>query len=198
MDTVLAPRGHPAPCRPTDAPPYPTGRSYPRPPDPVPGAGAALTGSQSVLACRTRDCQRRPDAHHAYCRDHTERLLLRALRGQALVEFALVLPLMLLLVFGGLEAALLVNAKAQQDRTTQTLADWVAAHPGGNPYETVAALSLDGCDVSTAEDPDLGLVTVWATCDYSPVTYAALAVPISSEASAAMAPTPEPTPEPES
>jgi hypothetical protein len=180
MNTPLAVRGHP--------------RSYPRPPDPVPAVLARPAGSGAVLTCQTPECQRHRDAHHAHCPDCTDRVLLRAIRGQALAEFVLILPLMLLLVFGGLEAALLATAKAQQDRTTQTLADWTAAHPGDNPYATVAALSLDGCDVATDEDPALGLVTVWTTCDYSPVTYAALAVPISSEASAAMAPTPEPTP----
>lgn len=177
MDTVVAP------CR--------RGRSYPRPPDPVPAVLGRPTGSGAVLACRTPDCQRQPDAHHAYCRDHTERLLLRALRGgQALAEFALVLPILLFLVLATVESGMLVAQKGTQDRHTATLAQVVADHPDDDPAPAVDAL-LPGCEVTVEfqEDPDL----VWAlsTCQYAPIATRGLwdGLPISSSESAAMDPT---------
>ena len=88
-------------------------------------------------------------------------------RGQILVEFAVLVPVLLFIILGAIEAGFLVNAKAAQDRSTAVVAEWAAEHPGES-WNSVAARELPGCDVM-ATNPHQELVEITATCLYSPV-----------------------------
>jgi hypothetical protein len=115
--------------------------------------------------------------------------------GQALAETALVLPVLLFVCLGFVEAGFLLATKAAQDRATSTVAAWAAGHPG-EPWAAVAAVELPGCDVTVAvatDPPDL--VTASATCTYRPVVTRGLwdGLPISSSEAAVAWPTPDPT-----
>lgn len=110
--------------------------------------------------------------------------------GQAIVETALVLPLLLFIALGFTEAGILVATKADQDRSTAVVATWAADHPGAD-WQAVADQELPGCDVdvaTSADPPDL--VTAAATCEYLPRVTRGLwdGLPISSEETAASEP----------
>ncbi len=120
-------------------------------------------------------------------------------RGQAIVEFALVLPLMLFICLGFVEAGFLLATQATQARATGVVADYAAAHPTEAPWDSVIALEgLASCAVAvTTPMPDI--VHVESTCYYDPrVTHGLWeGLPITVEADAALpAPTPSPTPMP--
>jgi hypothetical protein len=120
-------------------------------------------------------------------------------RGQALVEFALILPVMMLIILGAIEAGFLVNQKGSQDRATAVVADWAADHPGDESWHAVAADQLPGCDVTVDEIGRPGIVTAAATCQYQPVATHGLwdGLPISSSESAVTSsPAPSASPEP--
>jgi len=107
--------------------------------------------------------------------------------GQAIVEMALLLPVLIFGALGFLEAGFLVAAKADQDRQNAVIAEWAAGHPGES-WQPVAAVLLPGCTVAEVDHPDdpPDLLTIGARCVYQPVVTAGLwaGLPISSEASA--------------
>ena len=120
-------------------------------------------------------------------------------RGQALVEFALAVPVVLFLILGGIEAGLLIIDKAQQDRSTGVVADYAAHHPGDASWHAVANQQLPGCAVTLDDTGKPGIVTVGSVCEYHPVATRGLwdGLNVSSEESAATSdPTPEPTASP--
>ena len=85
---------------------------------------------------------------------------------QALVEFALITPILLFTILGGVEAGFLLIAKADQDRTTSVIAQWAAQHPG-EAWNSVANKQLPNCTVEVRESsPDL--VEATSRCLYSP------------------------------
>lgn len=106
-------------------------------------------------------------------------------RGQALVEFALVMVVALFAARGFAEAAFLFSAQFQQDRATGMLAEWIAHHPGES-WTTVADHALPGCQVTVSE-PLPGIIHADSTCHYHPVVTPGLweGLPISSDAEAA-------------
>lgn len=108
--------------------------------------------------------------------------------GQAIVEMALILPLLLFLLLGTLEAGMLVAQKARQDGATLEAARWAAAHPDEPATGGADAVGLGDCYVESDEDPDLGLITIHARCHYHPIALRGMweGLPISSEASAAV------------
>lgn len=127
--------------------------------------------------------------------------------AQAIVETALVLPLLLFLMLATIEAAMLWQAFASQERRTGVLADYAAQHgddPASWADDIAADLALDGCtlDVTTAG----GLVNVGAACRYVPrvtrglgwdgwlMSTEAQAVPVPTGAVAGATATPEATP----
>jgi uncharacterized membrane protein len=76
-------------------------------------------------------------------------------RGQALVETAISLPILLGLFLGGVETAFLMTEKWSVEQRAAVLAAWVAAHPGEDPA-TAAAVLAPGCSVAIEPvDPDL-------------------------------------------
>lgn len=86
--------------------------------------------------------------------------------GQVIVELALALPLILFVILGGIEAGFLLIAKADLDRTTATIAEWSARHPGES-WHAIAVQELPDCDVSVEDTPH-DLVEATARCHYSP------------------------------
>jgi hypothetical protein len=162
-----------------DGEPPDRARSYPTPP---------ADGSRQAVAVPGWDG---PCAADLACR-YAGR---PGIRGQALVEFALVAPVMLFTILGGIEAGMLVVAKADQDRRTAVVATWAGTHPGDESWHAIAADQLAGCSVTEAGDgPDL--VTIDATCEYHPVATRGLwdGLPVSSSASAVLAATASPEP----
>jgi hypothetical protein len=115
--------------------------------------------------------------------------------GQALVEFALIAPVMILVLLGAAEMGMLYAARAAQDRSTAVVADWAADRPGED-WRLAADRELPGCDVHVTIDDGLGILTATATCTYHPRITSNLwdGLPISSEASAAISPEPTPSP----
>lgn len=116
----------------------------------------------------------RPERHH----------------GQALVEFALLAPVLLFLILGSIDAGRLLIAKASQDAQTIEAARWAVAHPDQAATDGAVAIGIDpDCTVDTSEDPDAGTVSVSVVCTFLPLTTHGLwdGLPISSEATAAYA-----------
>ena len=114
--------------------------------------------------------------------------------GQAIVEFALIAPIMILVLLGAAEMGMLYAARAAQDRATGVVADWAADRPGED-WHPAADRELPGCAVDVTTD-ELGIVHAGSTCTYGPKITSNLwdGLPISSEASAAIAPSPTPEP----
>ena len=120
---------------------------------------------------------------------------MRKRNGQALVEFALILPILMFTILGATEVGFLLVTKAHQDRETAVVADWAANHPGES-WNSIATKLLPGCTVTVEEDR--GLVEAGSRCQYSPKVMPGLFpnLPISSHetASAPGKGNPEPTP----
>jgi hypothetical protein len=114
-------------------------------------------------------------------------------RGQALVEMALVLPLLLFLFLGAVEAAFLLTAKAYQDRATSVVAVWAAEHPRDSSWNSIAVRELPGCTV-TVTTPRPDLIEATAICLYHPVATHGLwnGLPMTSRESANVSPSPKP------
>ena len=85
--------------------------------------------------------------------------------AQALVEFAIVLPIALFMVLALVEYGFLRAQKDHQDRETAVVAEWAAAHPGES-WNSIATAELPGCDVAVTLDRDI--YTAQATCHYQP------------------------------
>lgn len=158
----------------------------------VPAVSQGPTGSQ---ACRTPGCLREPRPEFAHCPTHTSALLSRAMAGQALLEFALILPVLVAIFLGAAEMGMLYAARAGQDRATGVVADWSAAHPSGD-WAAIAVIELPGCTVTRSEAVDV--LTIDATCLYRPRITSNLwnGLPVGSSESAALEPSPTPTPSP--
>jgi hypothetical protein len=87
-------------------------------------------------------------------------------RAQALVELAIMLPVLMLVALGFTEVGFLVVTKAHQDRATSTVAEYAATRHDDS-WHAVAAHELPGCDV-TVNEPQPGLIEAVATCQYQP------------------------------
>ncbi len=107
--------------------------------------------------------------------------------GQALAEMALALPVLLFIGLGFIEAGFLLGTRDEQARNTGVVADYAAAHPDNNSWESVANRVLPGCEVEDESDPGHDVRTFRATCQYNPVATHGLwdGLPISTEANAA-------------
>lgn len=146
--------------------------------------------------------------------------------GQSLVEFALVLPIMMFTILGGIEAGFLFAHQHGYQNGADVLAAWSAAHeadaPGGSgfsegapgaPWQSVVAseASRTSCDGSPSVSwPDGRApgdrVRVDVTCHYTPQATSnlwpgGLDVSVQAEAvipgsTPAPSPSPEPSPEP--
>lgn len=98
-------------------------------------------------------------------------------RGQALVEFALVLPVMLVLLLATTEAGLLVLRVQGAQQAAVVLADWEALHVGTAGYPDIEAQELGRatCDGTTAITWPDGTqtpgsrVVVSVSCAYHPI-----------------------------
>ena len=115
--------------------------------------------------------------------------------GQALVEFALVMPLVFVIILGAMEAGALLIAKADQDRNVAELAAWSALYPDEPSGPVLGALGLSGCVVAVTTTDTL--LTADASCTYSPIITSNLweGLPIASTSTVALAP-PSPAPSP--
>jgi len=117
-------------------------------------------------------------------------------RGQALVEFMLVFPVMALVALGFGEGAFLVSHQHGYQNEADVLASWAADHPADVPgpsWDAVAASenSRVGCDGTPvvswpdgSETPG-SRVLVNLTCKYTPVMsglWSGLPVAVESEA----------------
>lgn len=119
-------------------------------------------------------------------------------RGQAIAEFALILPVFLFTCLGFIEAGFLVATQATQAHATSVVADYAAAHHGDSSWNAVAVqVGLGGCAV-TVEDEAHDIVHVVSTCQYDPrVTHGLWdGIPLSTEADAAVDATPAPSVDP--
>jgi len=75
--------------------------------------------------------------------------------GLAVIEFAVILPLMLAIALGTFEASRVVRAKMKADSAAQTMADLIAAQDAVNP-ETLANICL-GARLAVAPYPGASL-----------------------------------------
>lgn len=108
---------------------------------------------------------------------------MRRRRGQALVEFVVIFPLLLLLIVVAIEAGSLPNAYGHQQRATATVAGWAAQHPGED-WHAVAEHELPGCTVDITH-PLPGIVEATAHCTYHPIVFTGWdLLPMSSRESA--------------
>jgi len=107
-------------------------------------------------------------------------------RGQAIVEFALLVPFLAFVALAGLDSARLFVDKFSQDRLTAEAATWYGGHPLEDPG-TEAAFSelLPGCEV-WASEVEPSLVRVASRCTWEPMGLHGLwaGLVISSEAKA--------------
>lgn len=103
-------------------------------------------------------------------------------QGQALVEFAIIVPVLLFMILAVAELAMLGSAKIRQDAATIEAARWAVA----NPDDAAPMPGLAGCAVTTGELD--GYVTVASTCTYRPIALRGIweGLPVSSEAAAAL------------
>ena len=132
-----------------------------------------------------------PGEKDAPCPNCGTTLVGRRNGGQTLVEFALVLPLLLFMILGTVEAGFLLIDKARQDRSTAVVAAWAANHPNSS-WNAVASKELPGCDVEVSQPlPDL--VEATSRCLYQPKTGLPLfdQIPVASRETA-VSPTPSP------
>ncbi len=122
---------------------------------------------------------------------------LRRHSGQAIVELAIIFPLLIFAAMGFLEAGRLVVTKAEVDRNTYAVAETAARYPDDERWQSVAARLLPAeCDVQVHRDALLA--TASSRCQYRPLIFRDYdGIVISSEESAATA-GPEPTPSPSS
>jgi hypothetical protein len=117
------------------------------------------------------------------------------MKGQAIVEFALVFPLLLFVILGGIEAGFLIIAKADQDRATQVIVDWAALHPAES-WNSVANHELPGCTVIVSS-PFRDVLEAASQCQYhSKILVDLYNIPIGSHQTAAkkLSSDPEETP----
>lgn len=105
--------------------------------------------------------------------------------GQAVVELALAMPIILFIALGFAELGFLIATKAHQDRSTYAVAGWASQHPGDS-WESIASKELPGCDVEV-DRSDRDLTRAIATCAYTPRVFPGLfdGLPITSEEVAA-------------
>lgn len=104
---------------------------------------------------------------------------MRLMRGQALVETAVVLPLLLFTFLGFTEAAFLYAQRHAAQVSADVLADVVAERMGTMPGDswnagwqtlTTDELNRAGCDgVASVEEKSDSRVSVTLTCRYTPV-----------------------------
>lgn len=114
-------------------------------------------------------------------------------KGQAIVEFALVFPLLCFVALGFTEAAFLFIDRAAQDRATDDVVEWAAGHQG-QAWNSIANRELPGCDVTVtliAKD----LLEARSACAYIPRVTRGLwpGLVITSAESAVLTPGPTPT-----
>lgn len=120
------------------------------------------------------------------------------MRGQALVEFALVFPLMCAALLAFAEVGFLLAYQAGQQNATTTLATWRTQHPTDDIGPVLASeVARIGCDSPTLSETATPVVVVRLTCSYTGRVVSGFAVPVSTSASgAAPSPTPSPAPSP--
>lgn len=120
-------------------------------------------------------------------------------RGQALVEMALVMPILLFALLGTGDVAMLFSFRDHQARSTATVVNYAASRPGDDSWQSVANLELPGCDVAVQEAHP-GVMEATATCQWTPLLLRAFwgdSVPVTTQESAAAdEPSPEPSPSP--
>lgn len=81
--------------------------------------------------------------------------------AQALVEFALVVPVMMLMLLGTIGAGLYFLAAQSQASSTSTLALWAAANPTADPDDLAAyARTVSACPLAVDYTPNLVRVTL--------------------------------------
>jgi hypothetical protein len=79
-------------------------------------------------------------------------------RGQALVELALVLPILMAVLLGIIGMGLYFTASVQQAATTATIAGWAGANPSGDLGAFAA--SVTSCATSAVYGPSVVTITV--------------------------------------
>lgn len=109
--------------------------------------------------------------------------------GQALVEFVLILPVLLMLVLASVDLWSIGYQRTRYQESAGVLADAIAWNGYEYPSPEFDALADDElarvrCDRDGAVtvDDDGWRVVVGLTCRYHPIAYAPLAVPVSVEA----------------
>lgn len=134
-------------------------------------------------------------------------------KGQALVEFALVLPIFLALLLGFAELAMLFASRQGYQNGADVLADWAAVSMAQNPGESWrsgwTAVVNDEADRADCTSPDLSVtydddhaagdrVLIRWTCHYTPKVapgWNGMSVTVESEAVVPyVAPVPSPSP----
>jgi Flp pilus assembly protein TadG len=84
-------------------------------------------------------------------------------RGQALAEFAIVAPVLMLMMLAVLAGGLYFLAAQSQASSTSTIAGWAAANPTADPDDLAAfARTVSACPLAVDYAPNLVRVTL--TC----------------------------------